>query len=87
MTRIPPGTYQFVDPDKPCPTCHAAPRIRCRNPVTGQDRRVPCVKRPRIGIPGLKPDNPIDAEVVDIPDELDFSEPRHPIAIERTANA
>lgn len=83
MTRILAGSYRFIDETKQCPTCHAEPKVWCVNPITGETRRVPCVKRPRItsveptvsdlqGRPGSS-----CLAAADIAAEVDFTEPRH----------
>lgn len=69
-------TYRDVDQEKPCPSCHAAPLMFCVNQITGEFRRVPCARRPRIKGVEAAIGNYLDAEVVD-ERELDFSEPRH----------
>lgn len=71
------SSYRDVDPTQPCPECHAGPGIWCSNPITGKPRRVPCVRRPRI--PRLEPGvSDLHRSLTDQPQELDFSEPRHP---------
>lgn len=31
--------------EQTCPTCHAAAGTPCRNPITGFERKIPCVRR------------------------------------------
>lgn len=79
------ASYRDVDQQKPCPACHAAPLQFCINEITGEARRVPCARRPRVQSAQTALGDYIDAEVVDV-QELDFSEPRHihPSIDERT---
>ncbi|MBX9920809.1 hypothetical protein [Mycolicibacterium frederiksbergense] len=79
------ATYRDIDQEKPCPACHAMPLQFCTNAITGEYRRVPCARRPRVQAAQSVMGDFIDAEVVDV-EELDFSEPRHiqPSIDERT---
>lgn len=41
-----PGAYRVNDAaEHPCPTCNAAELEPCTNPITGSDRKIPCLKR------------------------------------------
>ena len=41
-----PGAYRVNDAaEHPCPTCNAEQLEPCTNPITGKERKIPCLKR------------------------------------------